>query len=195
MGEHQKRERLRFPRSPLFPVDLREWTKLGQSRFLRMHLQPEFRQPPLKLSQKSLRFRPMLESHYEIVVVADQNYVPARYFLAPGLRPQIENIMRVYVRQQRRNNRSLRSPYRRLRPRALNHFRIRGSIRGSATRCSINLTQTEAAKRLKVSQPRISDLTRGKISRFSLDTLVNMLTDAGLEVDLRTKPSTRRVTV
>jgi predicted XRE-type DNA-binding protein len=50
-----------------------------------------------------------------------------------------------------------------------------------------NLTQAEAAKRLKVTQPRISDLTRGKISRFSIDTLVNMLTDAGLEVDLRVK--------
>jgi predicted XRE-type DNA-binding protein len=55
------------------------------------------------------------------------------------------------------------------------------------------LTQAEAARRLKVSQPRISDLTRGKISRFSLDTLVNMLTDAGLEVDFRIKPPTRRV--
>jgi predicted XRE-type DNA-binding protein len=55
------------------------------------------------------------------------------------------------------------------------------------------LTQADAAKRLKVSQPRISDLTRGKISRFSLDTLVNMLTDAGLDVDLRIKPPARRV--
>ena len=55
------------------------------------------------------------------------------------------------------------------------------------------LTQANAAKRLQVSQPRISDLTRGKISRFSLDTLVNMLTDAGLEVDFRIKPTSRRV--
>jgi predicted XRE-type DNA-binding protein len=55
------------------------------------------------------------------------------------------------------------------------------------------LTQADAAKRLKVSQPRISDLTRGKISRFSLDTLVNMLSDAGLEVDFRIKPPSRRV--
>ena len=31
------------------------------------------------------------------------------------------------------------------------------------------LTQAEAAKRLKVTQPRISDLTRGKVSRFSLE--------------------------
>lgn len=55
------------------------------------------------------------------------------------------------------------------------------------------LTQAQAAKRLKVSQPRISDLTRGKISRFSLDTLVNMLTDAGMDVAVRIKLPSRRV--
>ena len=55
------------------------------------------------------------------------------------------------------------------------------------------LTQADAAKKLKVSQPRVSDLTRGKVSRFSLDTLVNMLSDAGLEVDFRIKPPSRRV--
>jgi predicted XRE-type DNA-binding protein len=55
------------------------------------------------------------------------------------------------------------------------------------------LTQAAAAKRLKVSQPRISDLTRGKISRFSLDTLVNMLTDAGIDVAVKIKQPSRRV--
>jgi len=54
-------------------------------------------------------------------------------------------------------------------------------------------TQADAARRLKVSQPRVSDLTRGRISQFSLDTLVNLLTAAGLEVDLRVKPQSRRV--
>jgi predicted XRE-type DNA-binding protein len=42
------------------------------------------------------------------------------------------------------------------------------------------LTQADAAKRLKVGQPRISNLTRGRISRFSLDALVNLLSHAGL---------------
>jgi predicted XRE-type DNA-binding protein len=55
------------------------------------------------------------------------------------------------------------------------------------------LTQAEAAKLLKVSQPRVSDLARGKISQFSLDTLVNMLGDAGLEADFRIKAPSRRV--
>ena len=57
------------------------------------------------------------------------------------------------------------------------------------------LTQAEAARRLKVTQPRVSDLMRGKISRFSIDTLVTMSSDAGLDVDLRitAKPVSRRV--
>ncbi len=55
------------------------------------------------------------------------------------------------------------------------------------------LTQADAAKRPKVSQPRISDLTRGKISRFSLDALVDLLSDAGLEDEFRIKSSSRRV--
>jgi predicted XRE-type DNA-binding protein len=50
---------------------------------------------------------------------------------------------------------------------------------------TLGLTQAEAASRLGVTQPRISDLTRGKVDLFSLDTLVNMLTTAGLRVDMR----------
>ncbi|MHB8437746.1 MAG: helix-turn-helix domain-containing protein [Acidimicrobiales bacterium] len=49
------------------------------------------------------------------------------------------------------------------------------------------MTQSEAANRLGVTQPRISDLTRGKIDLFSIDTLVNMLSSAGLRVDVRVK--------
>ena len=54
------------------------------------------------------------------------------------------------------------------------------------------LTQVEAAKLFKVTQPRISDLMRGRLSRFSLDTLVKMLVDAGLEVDLQIRKPSRR---
>lgn len=55
------------------------------------------------------------------------------------------------------------------------------------------LTQANASKQLKVTQPRISDLMRGKINRFPLDTLVNMLTDAGLDVDLRIRVGRKKV--
>jgi predicted XRE-type DNA-binding protein len=47
-----------------------------------------------------------------------------------------------------------------------------------------SLTQVQAAALLGVSQPRISDLIRGKIDRFSLDTLVAMLGHAGVRVRL-----------
>ena len=46
-------------------------------------------------------------------------------------------------------------------------------------------TQDEAAKRLGVTQPRVSDLMRGKIHLFSLDTLVNMVVAAGLHIEMR----------
>jgi predicted XRE-type DNA-binding protein len=41
------------------------------------------------------------------------------------------------------------------------------------------LTQTAAAELLGVTQPRVSDLMRGKIDRFSVDTLIEMLGHAG----------------
>ncbi|MEK7329189.1 MAG: helix-turn-helix transcriptional regulator [Candidatus Eisenbacteria bacterium] len=44
------------------------------------------------------------------------------------------------------------------------------------------LTQAAAAKLLGVTQPRISDLMRGKIDRFSIDGLVQMLGHAGARV-------------
>ena len=47
------------------------------------------------------------------------------------------------------------------------------------------LTQKKAAERLGVTQPRISDLMRGKIDLFSVDTLITMLTHAGLKIDVR----------
>jgi predicted XRE-type DNA-binding protein len=48
-------------------------------------------------------------------------------------------------------------------------------------------TQAEAAKRLGVTQPRISNLMRGKINSFGLDMLVKMATAAGLRITLRVK--------
>lgn len=47
------------------------------------------------------------------------------------------------------------------------------------------MTQKRAAERLGVTQPRISDLMRGKIDLFSVDTLITMLTHAGLKVDVK----------
>ncbi len=47
------------------------------------------------------------------------------------------------------------------------------------------LSQGKAAKLFGVTQPRVSDLMRGKIDLFGLDTLVNMLSAAGLRLEMR----------
>ncbi|HVW76899.1 MAG TPA: helix-turn-helix transcriptional regulator [Alloacidobacterium sp.] len=43
-------------------------------------------------------------------------------------------------------------------------------------------TQVEAARRCGVTQPRMNDLLRGRVSRFSLDALVNIATAIGRRV-------------
>jgi predicted XRE-type DNA-binding protein len=45
------------------------------------------------------------------------------------------------------------------------------------------LTQREAAERLGVTQPRMNDLLKGRIDRFSLDALMNLAHAAGLVVE------------
>jgi len=47
------------------------------------------------------------------------------------------------------------------------------------------LTQQAAAKVLGISQPRVSDLKRGKVDKFTIDMLVNFLTKLGHNVTLR----------
>jgi predicted XRE-type DNA-binding protein len=48
-------------------------------------------------------------------------------------------------------------------------------------------TQAEAAKRCRITQPRMNDLLRGRIDRFSLDALVNIATALGRKVQLKLK--------
>ncbi|KKL38276.1 XRE family transcriptional regulator [Burkholderia contaminans FFH2055] len=53
----------------------------------------------------------------------------------------------------------------------------------------LELSQAQAAKQLGVTQPRVSDLMRGKINLFGLDALVNMAAAVGLRVDLQVRES------
>lgn len=48
-------------------------------------------------------------------------------------------------------------------------------------------TQAEAAKHCGITQPRINDMLRGRISRFSLDALVNIAAALGQEVHIELK--------
>jgi predicted XRE-type DNA-binding protein len=50
---------------------------------------------------------------------------------------------------------------------------------------SWNLTQEAAAARLGITRPRLNDLLRGKLGKFSLDALVNLATAGGLVLEIR----------
>ena len=66
------------------------------------------------------------------------------------------------------------------------NFRIRATLMVALSQviAERELTQQAAADLFGVTQPRVSDLVRGKIERFSIDTLVNMLSAADLHVDV-----------
>lgn len=56
------------------------------------------------------------------------------------------------------------------------------------------MTQAEAAAPFGVTQPRISDLMRGKVNLFSLDTLIDMAATAGMVPTVKvSKPKTAAV--
>ena len=50
---------------------------------------------------------------------------------------------------------------------------------------SKGINQTEVAKLLEITQPRVSALMKGKIEDFRLDTLVNLAHRLGLHIDMR----------
>jgi predicted XRE-type DNA-binding protein len=49
------------------------------------------------------------------------------------------------------------------------------------------MSQAQAAQLFGVTQPRVSDLMRGRINLFTLDALANMATAAGLRIELRVR--------
>jgi len=51
----------------------------------------------------------------------------------------------------------------------------------------LGLTQAKTAEQLQVTQPRVSDLVRGKISVFSTETLIGMLAKLGGQINVSVK--------
>ena len=73
------------------------------------------------------------------------------------------------------------------------HLRVRAELMLALERLIARrrLTQARAAKLLGVSQPRVSDLVRGRLHRFSIDALVEMLARAGVKVHFTTERGAR----
>jgi len=72
-------------------------------------------------------------------------------------------------------------------PGEAHNLALRAELMSRIRQAAKGLTQAEAARRFGVTQPRINDLLRGKIDKFSLDALVNMLGKAGLRVEVQVR--------
>lgn len=68
-----------------------------------------------------------------------------------------------------------------LRARSLLLYEIRKTVLGW------NVSQRDAAQRLRLARPRLNDLLRGKLSKFSLDALVQIATAAQLDIEIRVR--------
>ncbi len=77
-------------------------------------------------------------------------------------------------------------------PEAAENMKLRSSLMMAlkAHIARVGLSQAQAAKLFGVTQPRVSDLMRGKINLFALDALVNMAAAAGLHIEMRVLEST-----
>jgi predicted XRE-type DNA-binding protein len=73
------------------------------------------------------------------------------------------------------------------------HLKVRADlmIRLQKVIAARGLKQKRAAVILRVTQPRVSDLLRGRIELFSSDALIDMLARLGLRVGLVLKPARR----
>jgi predicted XRE-type DNA-binding protein len=73
------------------------------------------------------------------------------------------------------------------------HLAVRADllIQVQKTVAARGLKQAETAKLLRVTQPRVSDLLRGRIDLFSTDALIDMLGRLGLRVRFTTRSAKR----
>lgn len=70
------------------------------------------------------------------------------------------------------------------------NLKVRSTLMGSIRKIieDRGLKQAQAAELFGVTQPRISDLIRGRIELFSIDGLINMLAHAGHDVEIYVEP-------
>ena len=74
-------------------------------------------------------------------------------------------------------------------PAEAENMRLRSELMMSLKKYIIDsdINQSQAAKLFNITQPRVSDLVRGKINLFALESLVNMAASAGLHVEISIK--------
>ena len=100
--EAQKGERLRFAQPSLPSVLSREPSELDEPGLVRVQFQFKTSKPLLQVVQKSLRVLLVLKTRHEIIGVPHDDCVAFDLVGAPLLlEPEIENVMQVYIGQDR----------------------------------------------------------------------------------------------
>jgi hypothetical protein len=111
MRKAEEVDRLRLPYSAPLSVSDRERSELQKPRFVGMQFQAELSKPLGEFRQKLLGIRFALEANHDVVRVPHDNHIAARLLSTPCLSPQIEDVMEIDIRQQRRCTAALRRPF------------------------------------------------------------------------------------
>lgn len=101
--EAEEGERLRLAETSLLTSLGGKPTELDQPRLLGVQLQEELREPVAQLLVEPFGVIPVLEAHHEVIGETHDHYVPVRVPGPPLVSPQVENMMQIHVRQERRN--------------------------------------------------------------------------------------------
>src|ERR1035438_7117400 len=111
MRESQEVEHLGLPFPSLFPISFGELPELDQARLVWVQFQPELPQSLPKFCEETICIRPVLKSEYIVIRVSDNDDIASRALPAPDVHPQVEHVMQIDVREQRRSHRTLRGTY------------------------------------------------------------------------------------
>ena len=103
MREAEELERLRLAEPTGLAVTGGVPSELDQPRLLGIQLQTELREPVAKLSPEPLSVLPMLKPHHEVISPAHDDHIAMRVPSPPLVSPQVKDVVRVDVREQRRN--------------------------------------------------------------------------------------------
>jgi hypothetical protein len=109
--EAKKIERFRFPFSTPLPLVDRLRTELQKSRLLGMQFQVELLHSFCKFRPKLIGIRFAVKAHHDVIRKSHHDQIAVRMLLTPSLDPQVEDVMKIDVRQKRRGTATLGRPF------------------------------------------------------------------------------------
>ena len=107
MREAKEVEGLRFPFPSAFAIRFGIPPELDSARLVRVKIQSELPQSFSHTLAKTICIRFPLEPENDVIRIADHDHLASRMFSAPDIRPEIEHIMKIDIRKERR----VYSPY------------------------------------------------------------------------------------